>query len=212
MKRKNLFILLVLCTSLILRADSCVLEQREVSQVSSLGVPAEFVSQGWTESSETQSAVVDISADVRDALEGVSVDNIEQILLAGAAYKVTASTGHDAARDGDVTVKTPGAGAANQLLTFDVPTNSAGTSGTAGDGTLTLVNAGVDFINTQVATWLDQYKTNPALADDSLLVFEYTATWNSNPPPSAQDPDNFTWSTDVILHVETIIDIEVPNP
>ncbi len=33
----------------------------------------------------------------------------------------------------------------------------------------------------------------------------------SDPPPTDEDPDNFTWSTDIVLQVEGLLIAEVPK-
>lgn len=199
-------IIVVLLASLALQGESCLLEQRTVSAVLGTSIPAEFVTVGYVEgSSERDSSItVDAADDIIEAIEDadIDVDDIKSIALAGGCYEVIESTGHDARRAGTVEVD-------DQLfLSFDVPTNAAGTAGSSGDGTLTLTPAGVTYVNGKLNTFLQGLKndTSPALN----LTFH--AAWTSTPPPTSTSRDNFKWRVCVNLQVEYEVSVDVPDP
>jgi hypothetical protein len=196
--QRNLMILLVLCSTLILRGDGCnIFEQRDIQQVIGLPVPAEWVTDGYTDANYEDMQTVNIAADVRDALADYDVSAIVSLNVAGVQYEVLESTGHDAQRSGAVQID------GSPVMTFDVPSNATGVSGAAGDGsgTVTMQPAGTLLVNTRLNAWLDQYQADPASADDNLLEFTYHVEWSSNPAPTAADPDNFTWTTDLVLQM-----------
>lgn len=212
--QRNLTILLILCTSLVLRGDGCnVLEQKDVEQVAGIPVPAEWVSIGWTDASGsyTDSFDASIAEDLRTAIaENGGADNLVAINVSGVQYKVLESTGHDAQREGSVTVEPTGTGSPLGLLVFNIPGNETGRSGAAGDGSGELIMqiSGTTLVNGRINSWLDQYKANPGdTSYDNLLDLTFEVNWTSTPAPSAQSPDNFTWTTDLVLQVVQIITI-----
>ena len=210
--QRNLTILLILCTSLVLRGDGCnVLEQKDVEQVAGIPIPAEWVSDGHTEANFTETLDVNIAGDLRDAItENGGADNLQSVGVSGVQYKVLESTGHDARRAGSVTVRPTSSDFPLDLLTFNISGNETGREGAAGDGSgeLTMNSAGTTFVAGRLNSWLDQYKANPDDSSyDSLLEFRFVANWTSTPPPTAQDPDNFRWTTDLVVQVVQIITI-----
>lgn len=201
---KNLGALVLLCATLVLRADSCLVEQKDISMVLAGEIPAEWVSQGWTQANFTDTGLIEAGEDVGDALDADDTDGeVTSIQVVGAVYEVLESTGHDAQRAGTVTVN------GNLLLTFDVPSNRKGVKGAAGDGTLTLEPAGLTFINARLQQYLDSY--NAGTPNPGLLDFNYTAQWTSTPAPSAGDPDNFRWTTDLVIQIEKTATLDVPD-
>lgn len=206
MRSKAIPILVLLLASLVFQGESCLVEERTVSAVLGSSIPAEFVSEGFTEASGEDSAaiIVDAGAEIMLALDdaGIDVEDIKSIAITGGCYEVTASSGHDARRMGEVFVD------GNRFLTFDVPTNVAGTAGSTTDGTLTLDSAGLMPLNTKLNDYLDGLKGgNPP-----PFLIAYRAEWTSTPPPTAGDPDNFTWTTCVTLQVEYELTVDVPDP
>lgn len=217
--QRNLTILGIICLSLILRADSCLLEQKKVHMVIPAEVPFQWETKGHTEATDTRTYSFDAAGPVRDGLSSDSIPgDLLRVYLAGAQYRVVESTGHDARRVGSVTIEFdvaagPGHGTGPfELLTFDVPSNATGVSGSAGDGTVTLVAAGLGEINYRLGEWLDAYKANPLDTSlDGWLRGTGTATWSSTPAPSAADPDDFTWVTDAVIQVVKEGDVEAPK-
>jgi hypothetical protein len=206
MRSKAIPILALLLASFVFQGESCLVEQRTVSAVLGTSIPAEFVSEGFTESSGEDSAAItiDAGAEILAALDDADIDveDIESIAITGGCYEVTASTGHDARRAGEVYID------GNRFLTFDVPTNAAGTSGSTGDGTLALDAAGVEPLNTR----LNDYLTALKGGSEPPFPIEYRALWTSTPPPTEGDPDNFTWTTCVNLQVIYEWTVDVPDP
>lgn len=206
MRSKTIPILGLLLASLVFQGENCLLEQRTVSAVLGTSIPAEFVSQGFTESSGEDSSAITIDAgtEIEAALEdaGIDAEDIKSIAITGGCYEVTSSTGHDARRAGEVYVD------GNRFLTFDVPTNVTGTTGSTMDGTLTLDNAGLGPLNVRLNDYLTGLKADNA----PPFIIEYRALWTSTPAPTEGDPDNFTWVTCVNLQVEYELEVDVPDP
>jgi hypothetical protein len=201
---KNLGALVLLCATLVLRADSCLVEQKDISMVLAGEIPAEWVSQGWTEANFSDTDIVQAGEDVGDALDADDTEGeVTSIQVVGAIYEVLESTGHDARRAGTVTVN------GNLLLTFDVPSNATGVKGAAGDGTLTLEAPGLTFVNNRMQQYLDSY--NAGIPNPALLDFTYVAQWTSTPAPSSGDPDDFRWRTDLVIQIEKTVTVDVPD-
>ena len=217
MRNRNLTILVVLLVSLVLRADSCLLEQRDVHLVLPALVPANWETSGHTEATDTDTDFVDAATPVRDAIESESLaGDIIGVTLSGITWEVLTNTGHSTRRFGGVDFTALGDGTV-RILDFNIPNNDAGERGQTGDGTgrATLVAEGANELSDRLTTWFQQYQNDPASADDTLLQFTYRAIWDSSvdgDPPTAADPDNFTWVTNLILQIETVADIEVVNP
>jgi hypothetical protein len=204
MRRKSFSILLVLCASIVLKGDGCLVKQKDVSMVLAGKIPAQWDSQGYTQATFVKTDVVSAGTDVLNALNADNLAGVyKSIKVVGAVYEVLKSTGHDARRAGTVTVN------GNLLLTFDVPHNTQGIKGNAGDPTLTLGTPGLNFINGRLQQFLDSY--NVGAPNTALLDFTYTANWTSTPAPSASDPDAFTWTTDLVIQVEKTAKVDVPN-
>jgi hypothetical protein len=207
MRSKAIPILALLLAALVLQGESCLVEQRTVSAVLGTSIPAEFTSMGFTEGSgedSTEVLTIDAGAEIIAALDDADIDveDIKSIAITGGCYEVTASSGHDARRAGAVYID------GNRFLTFDVPTNAAGTTGSTLDGTLALDAAGVMPLNDRLNTYLTDLKNgNPA-----PFMIAYQAEWTSTPPPTEADPDNFMWTTCVTLQVEYEWTVDVPDP
>src|SRR5262245_53244735 len=147
MRRKTIWILGVALLSLVFQGESCVIEQRTVAAIIGSSVPAEWHTQGFTDTSDRDT--VDVAAEIKNAIEDIDLDKITSIGISGGCYEVDQSTGHDAARAGDVSVD------GHHFLHFNVPTNATGTSGSTGDGTLTLDSDGVNYLNGLVNNYLN---------------------------------------------------------
>ncbi len=201
MRHRAAWILGVILLSLVFQGDSCVLEQRTVSAILGTSVPAEFSSVGNTESTDSDVETVDLAAEIKAAIEDIDVADIAAIYVSGGCYEVDASTGRDCRRDG--TVELDG----NLFLSFDVPTNAAGTKGSTGDGTLSLHEPGVTYLNNLLNTYLDALQAD----QDPPLSIAYAAEWTSS-NCSGPAGDNFQWRVCVNLQVDYKIEIDVPNP
>ena len=91
------------------------------------------------------------------------------------------------------------------ILTYDVPNppgNATGATGVSGVQ-LSMVKAGIDFLNGR----LDQYRDS---RDASLLDFTVRTNWTSTSPGTAAY--DFDWETALILQIEGIIEVQVPDP
>jgi len=198
--RRGLAILGILCASLLLRADGCLVEEKIVDGVATFTITQTWVSEGFTEAnfSDTYTLTADDIADVDDAINGLeNVDAIGDPAVAGAKYRVVSSTGHDAQRAGSVTVD------GQTLLTFDIPSNATGVSGESGDGTLTLDSDGVAEVLDAIRSFVDGNSS-------ALDGFTFSASWTSTPAPTQQDQDNFTWVTEVIIQVPVTFKFDGP--
>ena len=201
---KNLGALVLLCATLALRADSCLVKQKDIAMVLAGAIPAQWESRGYTQANFNDTATVHAGQDVQDALDADTIEGeVTSIKVVGAVYEVLDSSGHDARRAGTVTLN------GNQLLSFDVPTNVRGTRGNAGDGTLTLAPAGLAFVNDRLQQFLDSY--NAGAPNPALLDFTYAASWTSTPAPTAGDPDDFSWTTDLVIQIEKTATLDVPD-
>lgn len=202
MRSKAIPILGILLASLVFQGEDCLLEQKEIAAIVGTSVPAEFVTEGYTEATDSDQDVVDAGEAILDALDEVDIEDIDSVRVTGACYEVTASTGHDARRVGTVAVN------GIDLIAFDVPTNVAGTMGCSGDGSLVFQSAGINAVNSAVNNFIQAVKNG---VSSPTLIFSYVADWQSTPPPSAGDPDNFTWHVDLKLQVYYSPEIDVPN-
>jgi hypothetical protein len=215
--KTNLGILLLLCLTLMLRADSCLVEQREVAVVLPAKVPAVWETAGHVQATDEATDDVSPAKALRDALEDDPLSgDITAVYLSGVTYRVLTNSGHSTRRAGSVSVDF--SGTELQLMTFDIPHNDVGLEGKSGDGIASngdvdLVAAGVDELNSRLNDWLDSYRTDPGdTSYDSLLDFTWIARWDSSldgDPPSVSDPDNFTWETNLIILVEKTTDVDV---
>jgi hypothetical protein len=215
--KTNLSILGIVCLTLVLRADSCLVEQRQVSLILPAQVPAHWETVGHTQSTDEDTDFVSAAGPLRDALDDDPLPgDITHVYLSGVTYRVLTNTGHSTRRQGTVSIDFGKVELG--VLTFDIPNNDAGLEGKSGDGDpsngqVDMVAAGVDEMNTRLNAWLDAYRANPGDDSyDSLLDFTWRATWDSSldgDPPSASDPDNFTWETNLIILIEKNAEVDV---
>lgn len=199
--RRGFAVLGILCASLMLRADGCLVEEKIVDGVATFVITHTWVSEGFTEAnfSDTYTLTSDDIDAIDDAINGLdNVDSFGEPAVAGATYRVLTSTGHDARRAGSVTI------GGETLLTFDIPTNAAGTNGAAGDGTLTLDAAGIDEVKAAIQAFLDGNSS----ALDGLT---FAANWSSTPAPTQQDQDNFTWVTELVVQIPVTFKFDGPS-
>jgi len=204
MRSRTLWIVGLVLVSLAVQGESCLLEQRKVAAVLGSSIPAEWQSRGFTDTMDD--STVDAGAIIADALDDADIDvaDIKSIAIAGGCYQVVRNSGHDARREGTVMIDDV------LVLSFDVPNNQTGTTGTSGDGTLTLNAAGITYLNGKLDTYLAALKANPSTPPP--LEFTYKAQWTSTPPPTEGDPDNFDWITCVNLQIEYEVEVDVPDP
>jgi hypothetical protein len=203
----------LLLAGLVFKGESCIIEQRTINAILGDSVPAEWDTRGFTEATDSDTVDVDIAADVIEAILEAEIDvaNINSIAIAGGGYEVTRNEGHDSRRVGQVTQN------GLLLLSFDVPNNQVGTSGTAGDGTLVLESTGLANLNSALNTLLEDLKDDAegnglGNAPDPVLMRTFIAEWTSTNPPSQGDPDDFSWTTFINLQVNYEIEVDVPNP
>jgi hypothetical protein len=219
MRSRNLTILCILCLSLMLRADSCLVEQKDVALIIPAEVPYEWETRGYTEATGTDSGPFDAAGPIRDGLESDTISGtIVSVQVSGVQYRVTESTGHDAQRFGFIEItfdQSVGTGhdvGPYRVLDFDVPTNVAGTTGAAGDGTVTLNRAGVDELNYRLGEWLTTYNADTSDTSlDSWLQGTWGVSWTSDPPPTSNEKDNFKWVTDLVVQVEKNAKVDAPK-
>lgn len=211
MRTKTIPILGLILVSLVLQGEDCLLEQKEISAVIGTTVPAEFETRGHTESTDTETDVVDVGEEILDALDdaGIDIRKIQSIRFVGVCAEVDSSWGHDARRAGSIVVN------GVTLLTFDVPTNVAGTRACSGGSSpgITLSKAGVDSLNGWIDDFLQGLKAaaGPGKGMEARLVLTYTASWTSTPAPSGADPDNFDWHFETELQTTYTDTLDVPS-
>lgn len=225
MRTKTIAILAILALSLMLRADSCTVEQRDVSVVLGGQIPMEFSSVGYVDASGTDEGTFDFGIEILDAIEALELDGTpDTVIVTGGGFRVTRSDGHDARRSGslnlDVTYTggTPAAPADADfdLLDYNTPTNVAGTEGFAvsnsqpvspADAFVLFSPAGLQAVNEYLDDFLDAYNTG---GSPSLSVTG-TVTWDSDPAPSQADPDDFTWEVFLQIQLRQTTETDVFN-
>jgi hypothetical protein len=207
MRHRTAWILGVILLSLVFHGESCVTEQRDVSAIFGIGIPAEWSTEGYTDTSDRDT--VDVAAKVKAAIDdgAIDIDKISKIYVAGGCYEVDLSKGHDARRYGSVHFNVAG-DPQHHFLDFDVPTNVTGTKGNSGDGTLTLQSDGVTYLDGVLNNYLAQLQGG---FDPPLLVY-YDAQWTSDPAPTQADPDSFYWHVCVNLQIDYKVETEIPAP
>lgn len=212
---KNLSILFILCLSLLLRADACT-EEEEIDLV----FGADFVatlqsSEGFTEASDEDQVTLDADDDVLEAIDDIGLEGeVESIVINGASFRMVANDGHDARRSGEVFVTING-GAELKLMDWNTPNNLPGTEGFASANPIDPATAGIRFdpvglgaVNTALETFLANY--NGGIQPNPLKVV-VRATWDSTPPPSASDPDDFQWEARLLFQVKQSTLVDKPS-
>lgn len=206
--RRSLLVLLVLTGALLLRADGCITSERELEGVVAVTLTTEWETRGFTEPTATEHGNADEFADdfvaaLADAdLGAIRRARAEgaEVTVAGGRARVTRNGGHDAPRTAEITVDT-GSGA-RVFLSLDVPGNAEGQQAVPGDGTLTLTALGLDALESLARDVLDLYLADDVEGARTLLsTVQWSATWTTDPEPTAEDPDDFDWVVEVVLHV-----------
>jgi hypothetical protein len=187
MQRKALHLIGLLALAIVLRADSCLIEQRTISTVVGGDIPTMWTTTGFAENQQT--LFVEAADQVDDALEEFSEDaDLDSIHVTGVCWEILANRGSTArqaaSRTGSVTVN----GIA--LLTFDIPNTMEGTEGCSGDGSVTFNAAGLDHINDRLNAYLAGW--NSGSADPDLLDFTFVSQWDSDPAPTSGRPEPLT--------------------
>jgi hypothetical protein len=191
------------CLALVLKGDSCLVEERTTDVVITADVPAIWQTEG-TNNTGTDTYVVDAGDEILEALDDLGDDaDLTEINIAGVCYEVLQNNGFDGAHEGSVSVD------GNELLTFEVQTNATGTKGGTEEATVRLSADGVNYVNSLLDQFLASY--NAGNPDPSLLNdLEFVANWSST-PPGATGYD-FDWKTCLILQVIGEVTVDVPNP
>ncbi|HEX9641302.1 MAG TPA: hypothetical protein VGB13_08310 [Candidatus Krumholzibacteria bacterium] len=210
----------VLSVSLILRADEgCMTEDRTVEGTVPLTLTADWVTKGFTENTATENGNAGAFAQrIIDALD--DVENIEsidptQVKVAGARARVTLNRGHSSARSATINITTTNK-AAHELMQLRVPDNQTNREVNASDdGTdlyLRINAAAISALQADFQTFLTEYLAgNLVAAAAALNNISWVAEWSSDDPPTSQDPDDFDWVTEIILHVPAEWDLTVIN-
>jgi hypothetical protein len=210
----------VLSVSLILRADEgCMTEDRIVEGTVPLTVTADWLTQGFTENTSTDNGNAgDFAQRIINALDDVeNVENIDptQVKVAGARARVTLNRGHSSARTATVNITTSSK-IERQLMELRVPDNQTDREVTASDnGTdlyLHIDSNAIAALQADFQTFLTEYLAGDLVAAAAALNnISWHAEWSSDDPPTSQDPDDFDWVTEIILHVPAEWDITVIN-
>ncbi len=198
----------------------CLTEETEVNGSVPITLSAEWTTQGFTDSDGTLGGLTnpqldEIFEDLDDAdLEAVrqALEAGEEVLIAGLRAFVTRNEGHVAAREGNLEIDT-GTGF-ETAATVSVPSNDVGVEATAANGRIVIDEsfAGLAQLRGVMQDFLTAYLAgNRDTARQILLGVSWSATWSSTPPPTAQDPDDFDWTTEIIVMVPSQYTIDVPN-
>jgi hypothetical protein len=215
MRKNHLSILFVLGLSLILRADSCT-ETKNVDLV----FGADFVatiqsSEGWTQANDENTVSVAMDQDLLEALNDVDIEGtVTSILVNGASFEMLTNDGHDARRNGSVYIRINN-GSKTELLQWNSPNNQPGTKGYASSAPIDPATPSIRFeavglksLNAALYEFLDNY--NHGISPNTLTV-DVIAEWDSTPPPTEQDPDNFSWQAKLLVQMKQDAVVDVPN-
>jgi hypothetical protein len=203
MRNKTVCWLGLACLVLVLKGDSCLVEERTVDVVVTGDIPATWHTEG-SNSEGSASIMIDANDEVLEALDDLSDEaELESIKVSGVCYEVLENDGFIGSHSGVVSVD------GHALLEFDVPTNAVGTTGGTEGAEVTLVADGVGYVNGLMATYLAGY--NAGNPDEDLLDdLMFSASWESaDPGASSYD---FDWKTCLILQVVGNVTLDVPNP
>ncbi len=201
--RKSLNLLLLASLFMVFHGESCLIEERETDFVIRADIPAVWHTEG-TNSSGSESVFVSAATEVDNALGDLDGDAVvDEIVISGACYEVLENNGFIGAHSGNVTVAATGQSPL-ALLSFNSPSNAAGSTGSSAGAEVSLSAAGVNFINGRLAQYL-------STRDAQLLEFTFAATWNSTPPTGGQAYD-FDWKTCVVLQIKGTLTLDVFDP
>lgn len=216
---KGLAILGILCVSLILRGDDgCVTEDKNVEGVLAVTLKAEWTTEGFTENTDQDGGnagdFADEIFDALDELEDAGDLQADGVTVAGARGRVTANNGHSSARTATVNITTSSFN--GEAFDMRVPDNNTGREVTASDNGANLyldLNAtAVNALNGDFQDFLAEYLAGDRNAARLILNgINWTAVWSTDNPPTQQDPDDFDWETEIILHVPVEYEVTVPS-
>ena len=187
-----------------LKADSCIIEDRMVDAVVTSTLPYAWHTEG-DNAAGSEMATVNLAGDVENALDEFNdLVEVTLISISGGTYRVIENRGFVGAHAGSVTIEAEGQSPL-VVLTYNVPNPPGNANGSAGDTgvDVSLVKAGVDFLNARLNTYL-------ATRDAAMLNFTFRTSWTSTDPGS--DEYDFDWETALILQVVGIIEVQVPDP
>jgi hypothetical protein len=203
MRSKSFCLLGLLAMVLVLKGDSCLVDERTVDVVVTGDIPATWHT-GGSNSAGSAAIVVNANDEVQEALDDLSDDaDLESIKVAGVCYEVLENGGFVGAHEGTVTVD------GHTLLSFDVPTNTVGTTGGTEGAEVMLAPDGVNYVNDLMADYLAGY--NNGNVDESILDnLMFSASWTSTDPGT--ESYDFDWKTCLILQIVGTVTLDVPNP
>ncbi|HKK71528.1 MAG TPA: hypothetical protein VKA86_09945 [Candidatus Krumholzibacteria bacterium] len=198
----------------------CLTEETQVNGSVPITLSADWTTQGFTDSDGTLGGLTNAQIDrifedlddadlqsVRDALEAG-----QEVQVAGLRAFVTRNEGHVAQRQGVLQIDT-GSGF-EDAAEVNVPSNEAGTEATAANGRIVIEESftGLGDLRGVMQDFLSAYLGgNRDAARQILLGLGWSATWSSTPPPTPQDPDDFDWTSEIVVMVPSQYTIDVPN-
>ena len=210
MPRNALLVLAVLATTLLLRADSCTVEERSIAV--SAGSTLRFTVEG-AGTGTSWAGALDLGQDIRDALLDLDEDDrVDSVRVVGARMEFLRNDGFSTVRRGNVFAGE--SGSEQRILEFRAADNEAGTAGLASFGS---VNAQPDSATILLSWKTAGMRAVHALADsflarwyrgeDPQLLLSLRADWS----PAAPDtlPDDFDLEIRLDLQIHRILDAEV---
>lgn len=219
-KRRSTMILGVLGTSLFLRG--CVTEERNLNGSVPITVEAEFTTQGFVQASGTTYTVSDADVDaIFDALADADIEAVQRavdddrdVLIGGLSAVVVENRGHVASRTGALAIDL-GSGL-QQIAALNPTTNATGAEASFANGGIAVDAsgaAGLTSLKGRLNTFLQQYLAGDlSSARTTLRGLTFRADWQTaDPAPTAQDPDDFDWTVELVVLVPAQYAIEVPN-
>lgn len=210
MKLRTFLALGLLASTLVLRADSCTVDDREISTVAATTLV--FTVQG-TGRATVWADTLDLGAKLRVVLDGLDGEGrIDSVRVVGARMEFVRNDGFSAIRRGNVLVGDPGA--EQRIIEFR---SADCLPGTLGFGTFTSVNQPPDPGEIRVNWKTTGIRNVHALADSFLAryargeaadwQFAARTTWTPAAPDTLQD--DFDLEVRLDLQINRTIDVEV---
>lgn len=204
------FVLALLAATLLLRADSCAVEDREIAAV--VGSSFTFTVQG-TGNATAWADTFDLGAKLRGVLDDVeSVGTLDSVRVVGARMEFTRNGGFSAIRRGNILVGNPGD--EQRIIEFRAADCLPGTKGF---GTFTSVNQPPDAGEIRVNWKTSGMRNVHALADSFVArhvrgdAAEWELSVQTTWSPAAPDtlPDDFDLQVRLDLQINRTAAVEV---
>lgn len=226
--RRSTMILGVMALSLILRADGCVTEERNLNGSVPIEITAEFLTEGFLEPDGVRytlstSDVDEIIASLDD-LDSETIEAVRnaidpdgggrEVLIGGLRAYVVENRGNIAARTGSLELDL--GGGLEPVASLNPTTNATGSEASFANGGIELAAGaatGLTSLKGRLNDFLSDYLDgNLDDARSELVGLAFEATWETaDPEPTQTNQDDFDWAVEVIVLIPAQYAIEVPN-